>query len=134
MYRNLYLVVVILFSYSYSFSQTFQCPQADSCTVWTSKVDSIDLYKDYALNVIKHYRVQKCNGEYRYIIDSIFALDNSNHLDTANLYHYTFSSLKNLIDITLAYEITKIDSNSVPFCNTDTIVSIQFYTSNCGVW
>jgi hypothetical protein len=84
---------------------------------------------------IVHYRIQNCSGTIRFIIDSSFAIDNGNHLDTFSLFHYDINSFKNLLELTLMQKVGKMVGVTIPPCNSGTTATnIQFYTAACGVW
>lgn len=131
MKQLLFIVLGMYFSLSTLQSQT--CPPNDTCTNWTSYVDTISLSFFSDISGVVYYRVQVCNGVTRFIIDSSFAIDNGNHLDTFSIYHFNFDTFKDLLNISLMNKIAD-DSISVPNCGTDTVKTVQFYTAACGVW
>lgn len=112
-------------------SQT--CPPDDSCTTWTSHADTIKLTYFSDVSGLVFYRVQNCNGVVRFIIDSAIAIENGNFLDTFRIYHYDFSTFRNLLELGLMRKITK-DSSTIPNCSVDSLITVQFYTAMCGVW
>lgn len=131
------ILITILFCFSiqtFVYSQTLQCPPNDTCTSWTSYADTISINTSNTLKAFVHYRVQKCNGQIRFIIDSATAIDHAKYLDTFQIYHHEFNSFKNLLEVSLMSKVSFYFGSSVPDCNVDTVLNIQFYTAMCGVW
>lgn len=134
MFRILMIVCFCLSSLTYIYPKSVDCPPSDSCNNWSNFTDTLSLTLWDDVSAIVHYRVQKCNGVVRFVIDSTLALDNGNFLDSFSIYHFEINNFKSLLEITLLNNLVSYDSSIVPFCGSDTITTVQFYSSACGVW
>lgn len=133
---KLYVVIFIfLFSFNAVYSLVDDCVPEDTCT-WDTAVDTLDLsgYTYFEMKSIVYYRIQKCNGLIRFIIDSSTAVDNAEFLDTLKVEEMEFSALNNLIEMNLMLKSTLNNNSSIPDCNNDSIINVHFYTTACGVW
>lgn len=129
-----YIIILCAFVVTFSTTQAQTCPPAGACSTWTSHVDTMSISKWGDIVAIVHYRIQNCSGTIRFIIDSSFAIDNGNHLDTFSLFHYDINSFKNLLELTLMQKVGKMVGVTIPPCNSGTTATnIQFYTAACGV-
>jgi hypothetical protein len=135
-------VFLLFFTVENVYSQvvTLNCANSDTCltgTEWSNRDTILDNMGSGITGKII-YRRRVCNGVEQYIVEEIEAFDNGLHLDKVNIFHYTFSTFSDLVDVKVIQngfnnplDIAYYNTHNNPN-NTRRIV--QIYKASCGIW
>ena len=122
----------------YSQGDTLNCANYDTCFPATEWQNFPPIYDNMGSGITGRivFRRRMCNGVEQFIVDTIEAFDNGLHLDKVNIFHYTFSTFSDLVDIkVLQNHYLKYQPYMWnPHNDTNTRRIVQIYKASCGIW